>query len=202
MDEKRKKYLQKEYKHLPDKEIIELASIDKTEFKKDVYEIVMHEFERRGLKKKNDTQKKQEQLQSRPLDKDLITLQRFSQPMQAHLIKGKLESGGIRCFIADEHLISVNWLYSNAIGGIKLQIKKTDVEKAKKILSEDQRIKSNEDRKKIKSDDLCSRCGSEDIYFEKYNRKKYFWSWLLLGIPIPFLKRKWKCQSCSYEWKK
>lgn len=162
----------------------------------------MNEFGRRGLRKKIDTKNKQEQLKSKILDKNLITLQQFSQPTKAYIIKGKLEFEGIECFIADEHLVTLNWLYSNALGGIKLQIRKTDIEKAKEVLARDQKIDSDPKKKKANLEETCSRCGSEDVYFEKYNRKKYFWSWLLLGIPIPFLKRKWKCYSCGHEWKK
>lgn len=49
-------------------------------------------------------------------------------------IKAKLESEGIECFIIDEFTNQVLDLYANAIGGVRLQIKKSDFEKAYPIL--------------------------------------------------------------------
>jgi hypothetical protein len=63
-----------------------------------------------------------------------VTLEKYSQAIEAHVVKSKLESEGIECFIADEHVVGVNWLYSNAIGGVKVQVHPEDLEEARKIL--------------------------------------------------------------------
>lgn len=65
----------------------------------------------------------------------LVTIGRFSQPLEAWLAKTKLESEGIECFLMDEHIVTMNWLYSNAVGGVKLKVREEDAEKAKRILS-------------------------------------------------------------------
>ena len=44
-------------------------------------------------------------------------------------------------------------------------------------------------------------CNSSDVDFEKFSRRLVFASWLLLGIPFPFFKRKWRCRQCGYRWK-
>ena len=41
---------------------------------------------------------------------------------EAYIAKGRLEYVGIECLMRDENLIQVNWLYSNAIGGVKLYV--------------------------------------------------------------------------------
>ncbi len=63
-----------------------------------------------------------------------ITILSLPQPQQLHIIKGRLESEGIECFIKDELTIQANPLISNAVGGVKLQVKEEDVEAALKIL--------------------------------------------------------------------
>lgn len=65
----------------------------------------------------------------------LITIAAFSQPIEAHLVKTRLESEGIECFLANEHIVTMNWLWSNAVGGVELQVKESDVEKATEILA-------------------------------------------------------------------
>ncbi|PAV25798.1 putative signal transducing protein [Tamilnaduibacter salinus] len=66
-----------------------------------------------------------------------VTLRRYTLPMEAHLDRGRLESEGIQAIIADEHTIHMQWLYSNALGGVRLQVDEGDVERAERVLSED-----------------------------------------------------------------
>lgn len=128
----------------------------------------------------------------------LVTIGQFSKGVDAHLAKTRLESEGIECFIQDENLIGLNWLYSNAIGGVKLQVKAEDIEKAKTILSESP---SPQDAETKESEQHCPACHSSDVYYEKFARKPAFLSQLLLGFPLPFLKNKWKCGACGHTWK-
>ena len=44
---------------------------------------------------------------------------------EAMLFKGKLESEGIEVFLQDENTINTDPLLSNAIGGVKLLVRKT-----------------------------------------------------------------------------
>jgi hypothetical protein len=53
---------------------------------------------------------------------ELVTLQHFRDVPEALLAKGKLESAGIACALADGNLVRMDWLLSNAIGGIRLQV--------------------------------------------------------------------------------
>lgn len=55
-----------------------------------------------------------------------VTLKVFQNSIDAHLLKTQLESEGIECFIFDEQMVTMNMLYSNAVGGIKLKIQEED----------------------------------------------------------------------------
>ncbi len=48
----------------------------------------------------------------------LVTVATFNMPYQAHLAKARLEAADIPVTIRDEHLISINQLYSPALGGV------------------------------------------------------------------------------------
>ncbi len=58
----------------------------------------------------------------------------FTYPTQAHLAKAKLEPAGIEVFLKDELTAQVNNFYSNAIDGVKLQVKSEEVKRAYEIL--------------------------------------------------------------------
>jgi hypothetical protein len=64
-----------------------------------------------------------------------ITVLTVSYPQQLWVIRTKLESEGIECFIKDELTVQSYHLYSNALGGVKLQVLEEDVERAREILT-------------------------------------------------------------------
>jgi len=41
----------------------------------------------------------------------LVTVKVFSYPWEAQLAKSRLEAEGMSAFIADEHTVTMNWLY-------------------------------------------------------------------------------------------
>ena len=59
------------------------------------------------------------------------TIATFSKPEEAHLFRTRLGAAGIPAYVQDEHFIQMDWLYSNAIGGVRVQIADEDVEAAR-----------------------------------------------------------------------
>lgn len=64
--------------------------------------------------------------------------------MELAILRGRLEADGIECRVLDELTVQVNPFYSNAIGGIKLQVKESDIQKAIEILKEGGYIKDED----------------------------------------------------------
>ncbi|MCM5704556.1 DUF2007 domain-containing protein [Larsenimonas salina] len=65
-----------------------------------------------------------------------VTVARFSYPYEAYLFKGLLESRHLNAFIADEHLITMQWMWETALGGIKVQVAPEDLELARAVLAD------------------------------------------------------------------
>lgn len=133
----------------------------------------------------------------------LVTVATFNYPLEAHLHRAKLESEGIDSIVVDEHMIHANWLYNIAVGGVKLQVRESDAEKALRILGEiPERIPEDpEISAEISGDEHCPQCHSTDIHYETFHMRPLFILWLLVSFTLPFMKRKWKCNHCGYEWK-
>lgn len=66
-----------------------------------------------------------------------ITVARYDTMPEAHIAMGRLHAEHIDAWLADEHLVQTDWLYSIAVGGIKLQVNPEDVDRALKVLAED-----------------------------------------------------------------
>ena len=54
--------------------------------------------------------------------------------VDCYLIKGRLETEGISCFVFDENFIGVNPFYAIAIGGVKLKVPSDQFEQATELL--------------------------------------------------------------------
>lgn len=132
---------------------------------------------------------------------NIITAARFSYPAEAHLAAAKLESEGIPAFVADEHTVIANWMYSGALGGVKVWVKETDLEAARQVLD------YREPPSLEKETEACPACGSEDIHYETFSIRPMFITWLITaltlggGFTLPFTKRKWVCRACGHRWR-
>lgn len=132
-----------------------------------------------------------------------ITLKTFDNPIDAHLLKTKLESEGIVVYLFDENINSINPLYNIATGGIKLNIAEQDLDRAVEVLREIDAAAYVDERDNVL---LCPACGSTDLYnnYRSMRETKGFFSavvsLLLLVFPI-YYKLLYKCKSCGEEFR-
>jgi hypothetical protein len=66
----------------------------------------------------------------------LVTLVRVGDLTTAQLLCGRLDADGIHCAIPDEHMARQTWHLTSAIGGIRVQVRRADLERAKEILAQ------------------------------------------------------------------
>lgn len=64
------------------------------------------------------------------------TIASYSKPEEAYLAASYLEGNGIEAHVRDDNIITANWLFSNAVGGVKLEVADEDAAKALELLSE------------------------------------------------------------------
>ena len=64
---------------------------------------------------------------------NLVTVQVFYEPTNVLIPRSLLESEGIECFVKDE-LVAQVYNVASIVGGVKLQVREKDVEKAVQIL--------------------------------------------------------------------
>ncbi len=65
-----------------------------------------------------------------------ITVQTFTLPSEAAILRARLEGEGIECFLQNELTLQVQPFYSNAVGGVQLQVREKDLEAALEILKD------------------------------------------------------------------
>ena len=133
----------------------------------------------------------------------LVTVGRFRDPIDAQVRKALLEGAGIPAFIADEHLISTQWLYSTAVGGARLQVLAEQEEAAREFLREDAAASLTEIPESglpPGDGDACPACQSVHVKASHTKRSALALS-LLLELPLPFWRRRWVCSQCGHCWR-
>lgn len=65
---------------------------------------------------------------------ELVTIASFVTAPEAHEARIELESEGIEAIVADETLVTLAFPGTVGIGGVKLQVKASDVEQATRLL--------------------------------------------------------------------
>lgn len=132
----------------------------------------------------------------------LVTIATFSFPHEAHLAKAQLDAFGIPSFIADEHTINMQWLYSNAMGGVRLQVPAEFAAQAKEALCEPAEIEPIPELAELEpapelEGATCPFCGGS--LGEPYAKGKQpaVLTWIFLGLPLWPVRRIRKCSACG-----
>ena len=127
---------------------------------------------------------------------NFVVVSKYSFPLDANIAKASLESEGIPAHIADEHTVNMQWLYSNAIGGVRLFVPEEFEAEAKAILdinfSDDVDLAFNE------KPEQCSNCSSDNIVNHTKGKKPAFILFIFLGFPLFFYKHGKKCLDCGF----
>jgi len=124
----------------------------------------------------------------------MLTVATFSKPEEAHMLRLRLEAGGVPAYIQDENMVQTDWLYSNAIGGVRVQIDEEDADRAKEIL-QDPGIEGEP-----VGMPACPKCSSTNTAPDELPRRLSFLSLMLSGIPFLFSKTRWRCTQCTHAW--
>ncbi len=123
---------------------------------------------------------------------ELAVIATFSFPHEAQLARSKLEAFDIPAFVLDEHTINMHWLYSDALGGVKLAVPRSQVENALQLLQEDAALEELDEPLLA-----CAHCGSHHLHASTQGKKPAFIVFLLLGFPLFFYKRGLRCEDCG-----
>ena len=94
--------------------------------------VLTDEFHRRGMPEIQEARKITHEVEFQ----DLVTIRQFRDLPEAILARGMLESAGIESFLADDNIVRMDWFISNLVGGVKLKVRRDELEAANGVLQE------------------------------------------------------------------
>ncbi|MCC5943679.1 MAG: DUF2007 domain-containing protein [Bernardetiaceae bacterium] len=134
----------------------------------------------------------------------MTTIRVYHNLIDAHLAKVVLEQHEILAFIFDEHIVAINPLYAQTVGGLKLMVHAQDAERADKLLAQNEQSPyKGIDNKTL----ICPRCESEHIEanFHPLKDWKSFWQTIKDFFTLSFQtdkRRAFTCRVCDLEFSK
>ncbi len=107
---------------------------------------------------------------------DFILINAYTNYVDAHIARGVLEEEGINCWLKDENTLTIDPILTNAVGGIKLMVARSQAQRAADIL--------NQLRKEARAAVACPKCGSHNIEEVSTPRKTSNWLTALLTFGL------------------
>lgn len=92
---------------------------------------------------------------------ELVTLTSYRFASKADLARMLLEQEGIAAFVADANVVTADWFLGNAIGYVKLQVPRSQAERAAAILNDNPQLLDAESDEEDETDGTlqCLECG-------------------------------------------
>ncbi len=140
----------------------------------------------------------------------IVTLISYYNSIEAYSLMERLAAEGIESFVGDDVTISIEPNYNYAYGGVKVNIRECDAQKALMILEqikEEKKAKTTLIDEKwendyVKVDDYCPKCESYPVYRKRfpwdYSFFAVFFAWLNPILCI-FIKKRYCCR-CRFIW--
>jgi hypothetical protein len=139
-------------------------------------------------------------------DPGLVVVRAFSQVVEAQLAISALQAAGLDARLEDENIVAANWMYSNAVGGVKVLVPHGELSAARAILDLPAVVQERPDPSPpgtAESSDAgaCPRCGSRSVVPVPSGRRAAALTWLVVGIPLMPVRRRMRCNACGQVFK-
>lgn len=140
----------------------------------------------------------------------IVLYKTFYNPIEASIVRAKLEDSGYHCFLTNENLLILNPLYNQAMGGVRLHVFESDLSEIDLLMSEGNDLaiadsSESEDKKTNDKEIICEKCGSKNVGFGQATKRRFSWWVALISILLsmyPFKVNKcFHCYDCGHEFK-
>ena len=127
---------------------------------------------------------------------NFVPVNSYTNYIDANIVLGRLQHEGVDCWLMDENTITINPIWTNAVGGIKIMVTEADAKKAVELL--------NQFRAEQKEQIVCPRCGSHNVELISTNRKPGNWFSVFIGLFLTDyamqVEKLNHCFDCKHEF--
>ena len=130
-----------------------------------------------------------------------VTIERFLDPWEAHVVKARLIAEGIDATVSNDQLSMADWPMAFALGGTALQVPDEDAARARDVLAAYHRGDFEQDlvdegyMPPIVPDETCA-CGTHQFQIPWNERARVLLMFLLGGATYP-TRTSGRCIACG-----
>lgn len=133
----------------------------------------------------------------------LVTLAKFLDPWEAHVVRARLEAEGIPASVAFANHAIVNWPMSLALGGTRVQVPDSFLAWARQLLADYEGgvLEAELNAAAGLEPERCPRCGSPN-FRQTMPWRERLWAVLIVLIvaAFPAKRRLFICRDCGQRW--
>jgi len=135
-------------------------------------------------------------------DDRLVLIAAFTNVHEATLAQSILDGAGVDSVLDNEHVVSMEWTLSNAVGGVKVLVVADRIEEAWQVLANEGLVDPEDIDQMLEGvpqlpGDACSACGGDQFDSVLPARGLVVLTWFLLGFPVGIPRRRRYCRNCG-----
>ncbi|MDQ7949926.1 MAG: DUF2007 domain-containing protein [Pedobacter sp.] len=138
------------------------------------------------------------------MEDKIVVYSSYYNPIEANIIKARLDDSDIPCFLTDENVATIQPMYNQAIGGVKLNVFEKDIERIDQLLAEENLALPDSENAQTTEQVICEKCGSTNVGLGQATKKRFSWWVTLLSLLFfiyPFKTNKcYHCYDCGHEF--
>lgn len=135
----------------------------------------------------------------------LITVGRYFDPWEAHILRARLAAEGIPATVAGDQHIIANWPLSVALGGAALQVPSAYLAQAQEIVAAYHAGTLSQDlaTEHPEATDTCPVCGVTEVIgsIPFGQRVLAVATYFIASAPFPTSASRMHCQACGHRWR-
>ena len=135
-----------------------------------------------------------------------VTVARYFDPSEAHVVRALLESAGLMATVADDHHVTANYPLSTALGGVRVQVPQEQAEAAREWVAA---YASGELERELESEtgetrEACPACGSHRLtgHVPVADKLLAVAVFVVGAATYPSRDSLGECQDCGHTWQR
>ena len=133
-----------------------------------------------------------------------VTVARYFEPSEAHVVRALLESAGLQATVADDHHVTANYPLTGALGGVRVQVPAGQADEARALVAA---YASGDLERELEEavgepPEACPACGSTRFATRAPATGKLLAVavWLFGAATFPLRGSRCECADCGHRW--
>ncbi|MGH8106042.1 MAG: putative signal transducing protein [Arenimonas sp.] len=128
---------------------------------------------------------------------DWVIVDSFIDVIHADIVRGRLEAEGIPAILGNRHLVTAEWLYSQAMGGVQILVPIEQIDEARTVIAQIDSGGFAVADEELQQQESCKVCGTTLVRKTSGSWKFALFIAHFVWLPVPFRQNLFSCPKCE-----